>query len=428
MSFYSTSSQHHAPFHDALVKCSCLLVFSSVVFSPAAKADNAETKGGLKITSEDGNYSASLGGRIHFDTYLFDTDIEDPISTTDFRRARITLKGNIYDWKYVLEQDFTGGDTLSGYRDVYIAHNFLDGEVRIGQFKPFRSMAEMTSSNEITMLERPFSSSTGLYDGNQFQQGIGWTGVLDCFTLGMMAFNLRDAGTPRNEGVGAAGRLAWAPINTDTTVFHLGTAISFENANRNSPDLIAEADYAGRRGPSQLIALTPGDFGGKASTAALELAGSYGPLYFQSEYVIGEFDGDYYLSEVDFEDEFGAPAPFLCDPQFGCYIADQTVQTWYVQGSWMLTGEHKTYNKKRGAFNSAKPSGDGLWGGAWELTARYDTMENRDINNLEASSAQIGLNYYANRNVRVMMNLIFGDDEFTGDNTNQFGIRVQMGW
>ncbi|WP_226664818.1 OprO/OprP family phosphate-selective porin [Microbulbifer aggregans] len=395
------------------------------LLSGTAVADEATTKGNLKITSDDGNFSASLGGRIHFDTYLFDSDLEDPTSTTDFRRARITLKGNIYDWSYVLEQDFTGGDTLSGYRDVFLAHKFLNGEVRIGQFKPFRSMAEMTSSNEITFLERPFSSATGLYDGNQFQQGIGWTGVLDCFTLGMMAFNLRDAGTPRNEGLGAAGRLAWHPINTDNETLHLGTSISYENANQDSPELTAEADYAGRRGPSQLMALTPT---GDASTAALELAGSYGPLYLQAEYVIGSFDGNYYLSEDQFEGEFGAPAPFPCDPEFGCYMSDQTIQTWYVQGSWMLTGEHKPYSTRRGAFSSAKPSGDGLWGGAWELTFRYDTMENRDISNLEASSTTIGLNFYANRNVRFMFNYIMGDDDFTGDNTDQFGIRAQIGW
>ncbi|WOX06008.1 OprO/OprP family phosphate-selective porin [Microbulbifer pacificus] len=400
----------------------------TTLLSGTAAADEATTKGNLEIKSDDGNYSASLGGRIHFDTYLFDSDLEDPISTTDFRRARITLKGNIYDWSYVLEQDFTGGDTLSGYRDVYLAHEFLNGEIRIGQFKPFRSMAEMTSSNELTMLERPFSSSTGLYDGHQFQQGIGWTGVQDCYTLGFMAFNLRDAGTPRNEGVGAAGRLAWAPVNTDDLTLHLGTSVSFENNNRNSSDLVAEADYAGRRGPSQLMALTPGNLGGDATTAALELAGSYGPVYLQAEYTVGDFEGNYYLSEEDFEDEFGAPAPFYCDPDLGCFIDNQTVRTWYIQGSWMLTGEHKAYSKKRGAFSSAKPSGDGLWGGAWELTFRYDTMENANISDLEASSVTFGLNFYANRNVRFMLNYIIGDDDFTGDGTDQLGLRAQIGW
>lgn len=423
------------PFHKSLMA----LTLTSLL-AGAAAADEAETKGGLKITSEDGNFSASLGGRIHFDTYLFDPDLEDPVSTTDFRRARITVKGNIYDWGYILEQDYAGGDTLSGFRDVYISHEFLNGQFRIGQFKPFRSMAEMTSSNEITFLERPFSSATGLYKDHQFQQGFGWTGVQNCFTLGLAAFNLRDAGTRRNEGVGAAGRLAWAPINNDLQTLHFGSAVSYENANMNSPNLVAEVNYAGRRGPSQLIALTPGDplfgipgedtsnSGGEVSTLSLEFAGSFGPVYFQSEYVVGEFEGNYLLSEEDFFDEFGAPPPFYCDPDFGCFIGDQTVHTWYIQGSWMLTGEHKPYDQKRGAFKSAKPSGTGLWGGAWELTARYDTMENRDIRSLEASSAIVGLNYYANSNVRFMLDLTFGDDDFTGDKTKQLGLRAQIGW
>lgn len=428
MTFFSTPGLGICATRRSARDLRYLLACCALASSSFAQADEAETKGGLKITSDDGNFSASLGGRIHFDTYLFDSDIEDPVSTTDFRRARITLKGNVYDWKYVLEQDFASGNTLTGYRDVYIAHKFLDGEVRIGQFKPFRSMEELTSSNEITMLERPFSSATGIYDNRQFQQGIGWTGVLECFTLGMMAFNLRDAGTRRNEGAGAAGRLAWAPINNDLTTLHFGTAISYENTNENSPDLAAQADYAGRRGPSQRMALTPGNLGEDVSTISIELAGSHGPFYLQSEYVFGDFEGNYYLTELEFEDEFQRPPPFDCDPQLGCFIGNQPVHSWYVQGSWILSGEHKTYNKKRGAFNSAKPSGDGLWGGAWELTARYDTIENRDIRGLEASSAQIGLNFYANRHVRVMMNLTFGDDDFTGDNTNQFGLRVQMSW
>ena len=391
-------------------------------------ADEASTKGGLKIESADGNYSASLGGRIHFDLYLFDEDLEDPISTTDFRRARVTVKGHVYDWRYILEQDYAGGDTLSGFRDVYIARKFLNGEVRIGQFKPFRSMAEMTSSNELTIMERPFSSASGLYDGYQFQQGIGWTGVENCITLGFMAFNLRNAGTRRNEGVGASGRLSWAPINDDLRTLYFGSAVNYENANQNTPNLVAEAGYAGRRGPTQLIALSPGNLGRSASTFSLEFAGSFGPLYFQSEYVIGDFEGDYFLTEEEFFDEFGAPPPFYCGTDDECFIGNQTVHTWYLQGSWMLTGEHKTYNSKRGAFNSAKPAGTGLWGGAWELTARYDTMENRDIRGLEASSAIVGLNYYVNNNVRFMLNLVFGDDDFTGDGTNQLAIRTQMRW
>jgi len=35
-----------------------------------AHADDASTTGGIKIKSSDGNFDASLGGRIHFDGLL----------------------------------------------------------------------------------------------------------------------------------------------------------------------------------------------------------------------------------------------------------------------------------------------------------------------------------------------------------------------
>ncbi|WP_250462747.1 OprO/OprP family phosphate-selective porin [Microbulbifer litoralis] len=418
----------------------CVLV-GAVLFNTAS-ADQAETRGDLEITSDDGNFSAKIGGRIHFDTYLFDPDIEDPVSTTEFRRARISLSGKAWGWKYKLEQDFAAGDTLSGFRDAYIAHDFFGGTVKIGSFKPYRSMDEMTSSNELTVMERSFSSGSGIYDGRQRQQGIGWHDVWNCTTFGLMGFNTRDPAGPRNEGVGAAGRFTWAPIDDDLSTVHFGISASHENPNRDSDELEATADYAGRRGPTQLIALTPGDRslffgdygdeffyfgddGGDVNIAGLELAGTYGPLYAQAEYAYAEYDGDYSISEAVFEDWFDAPPGFDCDPFFGCFIGDQDVHTWYIMGSWMITGEHKPYDLKKGAFESAKPRSD--WG-AWELTARYDTIENRDIPNLEANSTIIGVNYYHNPQVRFMVNLVFGDDEFTGDETKQLAIRAQMSW
>lgn len=57
-----------------------------------------ETKGGMKLTSADGNFEASLGGRIHFDAYAFDRDIADTTGTTEFRRARLTLQGKAFGW------------------------------------------------------------------------------------------------------------------------------------------------------------------------------------------------------------------------------------------------------------------------------------------------------------------------------------------
>lgn len=362
----------------------------------AVENPKVDTKGGVKVTSADKKFEASIGGRIHFDTYLFDNDIAaDPVGTTEFRRTRLTLSGKAYGWDYKLENDFGAGGGLEGFRDVFIATSALGGKVTIGQFKPYRSMEELTSSNEILMMERPFATATGLFSGRQFRQGVGYLRGSDNYTFGVSAFNTRDAATARNEGVGASARFTWAAINTPESTLHFGASVSVEDANQATPNLVATAAYAGRRGPSQLIATTTGASGDSVEHIGIEAAGAFGPLFFQSEYAMATF---------------GAPLG-----------RDQDVRTFYVQGSWLLTGEHKPYKAATGVFGSPKADD-----GAWELTARYDTIENEDVRGLEVSSTTLGLNYYVNPALRFMFNYIRGDNELTGDNTNQFAVRTQF--
>lgn len=360
----------------------------------AATQPKVETKGGLKVTSADGNFSFSAGGRIHFDGYAWDRDIASTTGTTEFRRARLTLGGSAWGWEYKMEQDFAAGSNLDGLRDLYIAKQFGAGKLTIGHFKPYRSMEELTSSNEILMMERPFASATGLFSGRQ--QGVGYLVSGSNYSVGGTVFNLRGAASPRNEGMGASGRATWAPIMSGTQTLHLGGWISHENANAGSANLSASAGYAGRRGPSQTIASTTGASGDDVDAYGLELAGQFGPLFFQSEYANASF---------------GQPLG-----------PDQDVETYYVQGSWMLNGGQKVYKAGTGVFGSPKVGADGLW----ELTARYDHIENQDLANREAESMILGVNYYINSNLRVMFNYTQGENEVTGDETGQYAIRTQF--
>lgn len=362
----------------------------------AAETPKVETKGGIKVTSPDKKFEASIGGRIHFDTYLFDRDIAATTGTTEFRRARLTLAGKALGWDYKMENDFAGGGGLEGFRDVFIARSMLGGKVTIGQFKPYRTMEELTSSNELTMMERPFASATGLFSGRQFRQGVGYMRGGDNYTFGVTAFNTRDAAAARNEGVGAAARFTFAPINTAETTVHFGVSASTENANQGTPNLSAVANYAGRRGPGLTIATTTGASRESVDHIGLEAAAAFGRAFVQSEFARATF---------------GQPIG-----------GDQDVETFYVMGSWLLSGERKAYKPAAGVFGWPK-LGEG---GAWELTARYDTIENKDVANLEASSTTVGVNYYVNPNVRFMLNYTMGDNEFTGDETGQYALRAQF--
>jgi len=359
-------------------------------------APKVETKGGIKVTSADKKFEASIGGRIHFDAYAFDRDIADSTGTTEFRRTRLTLAGKAMGWEYKLENDFSDSSPTGGFRDVFIAKNALGGKFTIGQFKPYRSMEELTSSNEITMMERPFASATGIYSGRQFNQGIGYLRAGDNYTFGATVFNLRNAAGGRNEGTGAAARVTFAPINNDNSTLHFGLSGSTENLNKGSANVSAVANYAGRRGPSQTIATTTGASGDSVDAFGLEAAASFGPMFLQSEYARATY---------------GAPLG-----------RDQDVETFYVMGSWMLTGQHKPYKSATGVFGSPKLTDKG----AWELTARYDTIENKDVANREATSTTLGLNYYINSNVRLMFNYTRGENEVTGDETGQYALRTQF--
>jgi phosphate-selective porin OprO/OprP len=105
---------------------------------------------------------------------------------------------------------------------------------------------------------------------------------------------------------------------------------------------------------------------------------------------------------------------------------------WYVEGSWVITGEPKTYtvsatNNEVGGFGAPKVaspfsfSGDS-WG-AWELTARYSDTdlnwnETRPVipgvppapgiqAGIAGGTEQIlmfGLNWYLNNNIKLQLN------------------------
>jgi phosphate-selective porin OprO and OprP len=109
---------------------------------------------------------------------------------------------------------------------------------------------------------------------------------------------------------------------------------------------------------------------------------------------------------------------------------------WYVEGTWVLTGEPKTYtvsatNNEVGGFGAPKVAspfslkGDS-WG-AWELTARYsdtdlnwnqlfagDATHQAGINGGDERIVALGVNWYLNNNVKLQLNdLITNVDRYS---------------
>jgi phosphate-selective porin OprO and OprP len=380
-------------------------------------ADQAETKGGLTVKTDDGRFEFKLGGRLHIDAYAFlnceteagGTSADCPAASTTggmfMRRGYVTLAGKLYDWKFKSEYDLAASSSnpQATWREAWVSTEVLGGEIIIGQFKPFRSMEELTSSNEILMMERPYSSASALYGGSarQFQMGVGYKLP---FPIGLWAIgvhNLHAIGTAANEGVGASTRLTFLPIESERMNVHVGLVYGQDDANSGANTVgPSAAVIAGRNSSTQVVSPTIGlgtaAVGKSQNTYGVEAAGAFGPGFVQAEYA---------------NSTLGEAA--------GAGLADEDVTTYYVQGSFFLTGETKPYKKDRGTFGSPKPIGEA---GAWELTARYDFIENADrlgaTGKPEVTQMTAGVNYYFNPNVRLILNYSMGEGETTNTATN----------
>lgn len=413
---------------NKLVKYSTLAVFIGAGIG-AAHADTAETKGGIKVKTDDGRFEANVGGRIHFDANFLSPDNDSAFGSKGtendgfyFRRIYLTLKGKAYGWNYKIEPDFapnnSTGATNIAFQDIYLSTAFGPGEVIFGQIKPFHGMEELTSSNDLTMIERPYASAAGIFNGGrsrEFQPGVYYKGTfLEKGTYGGGAYSLRRADTATTQGTGANARVTFAPVLETGKVLHVGASYTFEKPDQlNNEDsatppgttgnLGTSVAYAGRRGPSFSLGSTAAF--DKAETLGAELAGQFGPFVAQAEYMtqdLGQGDG----------------------------ASSQTVDVYYLQLSYFLTGETKSYKKDDGFFGSVKPANPF---GAVELAARYDHGENKDATNEpEVETITLGVNWYANTNVRFMANYVMGKAQRLSsgveqeDKPNTIALRAQI--
>lgn len=361
--------------------------------APKADEDDVKIKlgkKGLQIESDDGNFSMKLGGRMHADaTYHNGADnlVEsgttteaDPIDGTEIRRGRIALSGTLYkDFDYIIETDFGGNGT--SVKDLFLTYNgFEPLEITAGHQKHAMSMEVQESSNDIMFTERSLVSGLTLpyFDRaiglNLKSSGKNWSAQGGVYGEGMSG-----SGNNVDEGGGWAARATFAPVNTGTSVVHLGANIGQRRTNDdNSGTFRVETT---NMSSFYLSEATVGDLD-KVAVGVLEAAAMYGPWSIQGEYARAKAHRDV-GSDADFD-------------------------AFYVQMGWTLTGESRTYKGSDGEFKRLKPKNNfslakGTWG-AWELAARYDQLDlnDQDIEGGEQKRATLALNWYLNENVRLM--------------------------
>jgi phosphate-selective porin OprO/OprP len=396
------------------------------------------------ICTTDEQNCVSITSRLHFDAGGYDyrpnTAATVPQRLDDgvnVRRARIGVIGKFMgDWNYALIYDFGGasdgfastasvggvpvgflpGGALSGIENAYLSYT---------GFKPFGgklaieggvmdlpyTLDEASSSNDIPFMERAASgiTATNIAAGD-FRSAFGARWYTDTFWAGAYvtgpttgaihsASSINPPGTTEQYGVIA--RAAGQIVSGKDYSLHLGGDAQFlihppHNLIANTQTLTLSDRPELRIDPTTLVSTgaLPGVSGAQVYSA--EVAGTYGPLFFQGEYFWYNIDRNAF-----------APLPSL------------RFQGGYAEAAYVLTGETRPYNSGSASYGGIVPvnpfSLNGGGWGAWEVAGRFSTIDLNDqlaTANGVAGGRQtiytLALNWYVNRNVRFMFDYLHG--------------------
>jgi phosphate-selective porin OprO/OprP len=425
------------------------------------------------LTSSGGEFTLSLRARLQLDGGLFaqDADVTTVTPSRDVqfkdlrsglitRRAYLGFEGRaLRDFWYEYRMDFGGSKLAIGNpilnlaRIAYNIGDFADPgishlRINAGIIKPIFTYADSTPSSALTFLERAnaVNVAASAYGGGaarfgaelSFQeQGIFAAGdnfmVSGAFTGQSPANNntVFPSGTA-SDGRHILGRIAYRLWSDDVSSLQVGGSASRTLA---AHALLLQDEPEIRVDGNRLV--STGAIAAKGGSLwSLESAANFRSLYFTGEYY-----------------RFGIARDTNCA---GCTLAgDPEFSGWYVQASWIVTGETKIYqayatNNDVASFGNPRiaPLGQGNWG-AFELAARYSDLDldwqagaagtacigsaSGCVRGGEEKILTLGVNWYLSNNVRIMLDYMFmdvnrlnGAGQQIGQTIRAFGTRLQF--
>lgn len=344
----------------------------------------------LKFTSVDEKYAFQVGGRLQADAAFYDGDDNgfgnEFGDGTRFRRLFLDVRGIINkDWNYRFQYDFarpSGTDASTrGIRDAYLQYTgFGLTPITIGSHREPIGLEHLTSSTNTTFIERAVTDS---FSADR-HIGISVATYRPTWTATVGVFGERpegDAANEGNEGQDIAGRLTWAPVALAGNIVHFGIAGRLHEPKDSTTELRLR-----ERPESSITDIRLIDTGVLANvddtkTLGLEAAVVQGPFSVQSEYLATRVSRDSGQDDLDFS-------------------------SWYVYGSWFLTGESRVYKTKDALFDRINPLDKKL--GAWEVALRYSSADLNDgsIIGGQQDNLTLGVNWYATNNIRFSANYL----------------------
>ncbi|MES9946947.1 MAG: porin [Candidatus Thiodiazotropha sp.] len=345
-----------------------------------------DTRGGLEVTTTDGEFSLQLGGRILADVAVYDEDMNALGNGSELRDLRLDLEGRLYaDFIYELSVDFSDGE--ADVKDAWFAYDAnYPWRYAVGHFKEPFSLEEMTSKRYLTFMERALPNVFA--PGRSMGVGAHWSGEQITFAGGLFGDDYNDdADDEGDEGWGVTSRITYAPKAEERSALHLGMAASYRKLDDEET---VRFDSRPESHLTDIRYLDTGKLEQSDSTTLVGVEGAWvsGPFSMQGEWMQAKIARD-----AD---------------------KDPTFEGWYLQASWFLTGESRRYKQSSAKFGRIRPLSDH---GAVEVAARFSSVDLND-GEIEGGSSDIitlGLNWYINRQIRLMANTIFIDNDRFAD-------------
>ena len=319
----------------------------------AATAKITFPDGRPTITSADGRYSLAIGGQYQFDVGGYFQEkhsgtFEPPgaIELNDgenLRRGRIYIVSTFDNWTARITPDF--GGSPDGSPTLFEANlNYTVGPVTatLGYFKPYDTLARAQFPGDALFMERPSIAliASNVADGIQRASAGVKISTEDYFIASYLTGALYGSQDPlilNRQQTGATLRLATRPFRGDDWNVHTGfsgsTVFNFNKSNfetGGSPPGIDLSDTPELRIDFHRLIDTgfiPAD---TADTWGFELAANWRNFLIQGEYI-----------HID------------VDPTVG---RDLNFDGWYVEGSWVLTGESRPYIVSSATYGRPTPA------------------------------------------------------------------------
>lgn len=358
-------------------------------------------KESLTFSSEDNKFKLTFNGRIQADGAMFFGEDYQPLGNgVGFRRVRLgttaafgkRISGRI-------EVDVAdGGFSL---RDCFIKYDFLNGLfLRAGNFEEHIGLDVMTSSGDLLFMERAnvvtaFSPEYQMGVQGTWQKG-SFLGVGGVFFKKISGSKEKDYSESNNkagqdEGISYTARAVWQPVSADKTKgFHLGLVGSYRTPKTTVGSLMPNTVKYNSTSLSSINKIKFLDTG-PITSVDYDLLGGAELIGFNKGFRI--------------QAEYMANSTVRLDG-----LATENFNGFYVQAAYLLFGGRQQYNKVRGAMT--QPSLGRNWGDI-ELAARFDRIDlnGTDIMGGSANGWTLGVNYYANRNLKVQLNYSYVDND-----------------